>query len=83
MNTAMIVVGMVVVFISVFFVLFTYDGLMKDYLECNTLERVDCADVSTLGFGVGLFIVFSFIIVDGGVIYILTTNIAQNYRKRL
>lgn len=73
MNAPMIVIGMIVVFISVFFVIFTYDNLIKDYVDCTSGKEI-CDSSVNMAFGIGLFIIISFLIVDGGVVYILMSN---------
>jgi hypothetical protein len=72
----LILITMIIVFISVFFIFFTFDVVVKNYVSCSF--EGDCgAEVSGVSFLFGLSIIGVFIVLSGGAIYIVVRIISK------
>ena len=67
----LILIGMVIVFISVFFMFFIYDTSIKNNLACFTDEDVTCGQEVASGVIMGAFMILMFIVIDIITIYII------------
>ena len=73
-----ITIGMLIVFISVFFILLTGEAMFRSTLEC--VEEYGRTTCTFKGFTVpaafGLIIIGFFILIDVLVIYLIVTNVS-------
>jgi hypothetical protein len=66
----LISIAMLIVFISAFFVFFTFDVVIEDYLKCS--HGGDCeVEVPGVSLLLGLSIIGVFVILSGGAVYIV------------
>lgn len=67
-----ILLGTLIIFISCFFIFFTFDSMIRTKLVCSFSERFVC-NVSELNFAIvfGILIVGMFLFVDALVVYIM------------
>ena len=74
----LIVITVVIIFVSALFILFIYDTVLKDQVDCLAGVKDDCdfAEMST-AFLVGVFMISVFILVDILVIYIVIKSITS------
>lgn len=73
----LILIAMIIVFISVFFIFFTFDVLIKDYVNCS-FEGGCGAEVSGLSFLFGVSIIGVFVILSVGAVFIVTRIISKS-----
>lgn len=68
----MLLLGALVIFISCFFIFFTFDFMVKAQIVCSLSETITC-DVSNFNQAIvfGIVIVGSFIFLDAIVVYIM------------
>lgn len=73
----LLVLGLFIVFIAVFFVLFVSDMLLKNYIECNSESGVITCDLGTieLPFFYGIFMIAAFIVVAGVAIHLIAKTL--------
>jgi len=76
----LIAIGMLIIFISVFFILFIFDTVVKEQVKCMAgFESQSCdlkeASKSLL---IGLALITMFLIVDGGVLYMIIKSITES-----
>ena len=75
-----IILGMVIIFISAFFMLFIFDRVVKDQISCMAgLEATTC-DLSQTGKSLimGIALIAMFLIVDSGVLYLIIKSITES-----
>jgi len=66
----LILIAMIIVFVSAFFIFFTFEVVLKDYINCS--YKGDCStEVSGTSFLFGLSIIGVFILLSGGAVYIV------------
>lgn len=70
----LILIGMVIVFISVFFMFFIFDTSVGGQIICFTNSEVACGAEEMDAFITGLLMIGMFIIVDIITIYIIATT---------
>jgi hypothetical protein len=73
----LIFIGMVIIFISAFFILFIFDTIVSEQLRClSGLESGSCnVQESAKALILGITLIVMFLIIDGGVIYIIMKSI--------
>lgn len=76
----LIAIGMVIIFISAFFILFILDGLMKNQLKCAVGMEASSCDQREAGKAIiiGLAFIAMFLIIDGGVLYMIIKSITSS-----
>ncbi|HJW96660.1 MAG TPA: hypothetical protein VJ485_00685 [archaeon] len=76
----LIVLGMIVIFISVFFILFIFDTIVKEQIKCMAGFETGACDLkeSAQGLIIGLAFIAMFLIIDSGVLYIIIKSIAES-----
>jgi uncharacterized membrane protein len=76
----LIVIGMVIIFISAFFIMFIFDTVVKNQIRCMSgLEEGRCdlkSSASSLVLGMALIAMF--LIVDSGVLYLIIKSITSS-----
>jgi len=75
-----IIIGMVIIFISSFFMLLIFDRVIKDQIRCMAgLEAASC-DYSQTGKSLvmGIALIAMFLIIDSGVLYIIIKSITES-----
>ncbi len=73
----LISIGMVIIFISAFFIMFTIDSIVRDDLNCIMGESgKTLCNFSDIGFGflIKIIVVAFFILVDIFAVYLIATN---------
>jgi hypothetical protein len=76
----LIVIGMVIIFISVFFILFIFDTVIKKQITCmQVMEGAGC-NVKEMGQSlvIGIALIAMFLIVDSGVLYMIIRSITSS-----
>ncbi|MCX6815121.1 MAG: hypothetical protein NTY20_05740 [Candidatus Aenigmarchaeota archaeon] len=76
----LIILGMLIVFISAFFILFIFDTIVKEQVKCMAgLESSSC-DLREAGKTLiaGLTLIAMFLIIDGGVLYMIIKSITES-----
>jgi hypothetical protein len=74
----LISIGMVIVFISAFFVIFTVDSIIRNDLSCEaTAEGKTVCTLESMGFAFLLkaAIILVFILIDVFAVYLIVTNV--------
>ena len=76
----LIFIGMVIIFISVFFILFIFDSVVKEQVRCMAGFEGSSCDMRESGKSliIGLALIAMFLIVDGGVLYMIIKTITQS-----
>ena len=75
-----ITIGMVIIFISAFFMLFIFDTVIKDHVKCMVgMEDGMCSlrDTGT-SLAIGLSLITIFLIIDGAVLYIIFKTVTSS-----
>ncbi len=72
----LITIGMLIIFISVFFMLLTGDAMLKSSLDCaQEGGRTTCTFTGFTGPAIlGLFIIGFFVLIDMLTVYLIVTN---------
>ena len=76
----LIALGMVVIFISVFFILFIFDTVVKEQVKCMAGFGSNSCNLQESGKSLitGLALIAMFLIVDSGVLYIIIKTISES-----
>ena len=76
----LIVIGMVIIFISVFFILFIFDSIVREQVKCMAGFEEQACDLREAGKNLvlGLALISMFLIVDGGVLYMIIKSITES-----
>jgi len=76
----LIILGMVIIFISAFFILFIFDSVVKDQVKCMTGFETNSCDVreASKTLLVGITLMAMFLIIDGGVLYMIIKSITES-----
>lgn len=76
----LIFIGMLIVFISAFFIFFIFDVVMKENISClNQKENLECnTSHAVRSVMIGLGFIGGFIIVDGIVIYLIMKHLTAS-----
>ena len=79
----LIVIGMLIVFISAFFMLFIFDVMIKGGMTCLYEEGLTGCESGNIGlnFMIGLLLVAVFAIVDIAALYLIFNNIFKPIEK--
>jgi hypothetical protein len=75
-----ITIGMVIIFISAFFMLFIFDTVVKDHMKCMLgIEDAACSlkDTGT-SLAIGLSLITIFLIIDSVVLYIIFRTVMSS-----
>jgi len=75
-----IIIGMLVIFISSFFILFIFDRVIKDQVACMAgLEDASCDySQNSKSLILGISLIAMFLIVDSGVLYMIIKSITSS-----
>jgi hypothetical protein len=76
----LIIIGMVIIFISAFFILFIFDTVVKRQVVCmQTIEQSTC-NVKEMGQSLilGISLIAMFLIVDSGILYMIVKSITTS-----
>ena len=75
-----IAIGMVVIFISAFFMFFIFDTVIKDQIACiSSLDSTLCDMKQTSSFlMIGIALITLFLLIDGVVLYIVIKSITAS-----
>jgi len=76
----LITIGMVIIFISVFFILLIFDSVVKEQVKCMAGFENQACDLRETGKSlvIGLALISMFLIVDGGVLYMIIKSISES-----
>jgi hypothetical protein len=76
----LIIIGMVIIFISAFFILFIFDTTVKKQIQCMSgLEQGGCdMKAASSSLVIGIALIAMFLIVDSGVLYIIIKSITSS-----
>lgn len=76
----LILIGMVIIFISIFFILFIFDSVVKEQVKCMAGFEGGSCDLRESGKSliVGLTLIAMFLIVDSGVLYMIIKTITES-----
>ena len=76
----LILIGMVIIFISIFFILFIFDSVVKEQVKCMAGFESSSCDLQESGKSliVGLALIAMFLIVDSGVLYMIIKTITES-----
>ncbi len=76
----LIVMGMVIIFISIFFILFIFDSVVREQVKCMAGFEADSCNLQESGKSmiIGLTLIAMFLIVDSGVLYMIIKTITES-----
>lgn len=76
----LIFIGMVIIFISVFFILFIFDAAIKEQVKCMAGFESNSCDLKEAAQSliIGLAFIAMFLIVDSGVLYMIIKTITES-----
>jgi hypothetical protein len=76
----LIFIGMVIIFISAFFILFIFDTVVKKQVKCvSGLEEGGCdMKATTSSLVIGIALIAMFLIIDSGVLYMIIKSITSS-----
>ncbi len=76
----LIIIGMVIIFISAFFILFIFDSVVKEQIKCMAGFETYSCDVmaASKSLVIGLALIAMFLIIDGGVMYMIIKSITES-----
>jgi len=76
----LIFIGMVIIFISVFFILFIFDTVVKDQVRCMAGFEANSCNLQESGKSliIGVALIAMFLIIDGGVLYMIIKTITES-----
>jgi len=76
----LIIIGMVIIFISAFFIIFIFDSVVKDQVRCMAGFETYSCDVreASKTLVIGLAFIAMFLIIDGGVLYMIIKSITES-----
>jgi len=75
-----IFIGMLIIFISAFFILFIFDSVIKDQIKCMSGFEENTCSLRQTGTSliIGIFIIAMFLIIDSAVLYLIIKNITSS-----
>jgi len=76
----LIVMGMVIIFISIFFILFIFDSVVREQVKCMAGFEANSCNLQESGKSmiIGLALIAMFLIVDSGVLYMIIKTITES-----
>ena len=70
----LIVIGMIIVFISAFFLFFIFDTSIRPQLTCMMDNEIECEDAGFAGLIIGMLMIGMFIVIDIITVYIIVNT---------
>jgi hypothetical protein len=72
--------GMVIIFISIFFILFIFDSVVREQVKCMAGFEANSCNLQESGKSmiIGLALIAMFLIVDSGVLYMIIKTITES-----
>jgi uncharacterized membrane protein len=76
----LIIIGMVIIFISAFFILFIFYSIVKDQVRCMAGFEANSCNLQESGKSliIGVVLIAMFLIIDGGVLYMIIKSITES-----
>jgi len=79
----LVAVGMLIIFISAFFILFIFNVMVRAQIRCLYEEGLINCNSAEMGFGfvIGLVIIAVFVMIDTAALYLIFSNLFKPIEK--